>query len=64
MDVSGVPADEMQRLNTDPNAYMQERISYLNGLPDTAWAPNLSRLDAVVDSIEYTGATTSRPSRP
>ena len=61
MDVSGVPAAEMQRMNSDPNAYMQERIKYLNGLPDNDWAPNLSTLDAVVNSIEYTGATTAGP---
>jgi heat shock protein HslJ/uncharacterized protein YraI len=61
MDASQVPADEMQRVNTDPNAYMQERINFLNGLPDSAWAPNLNTLDAVVGSIEYTGATTSAP---
>ena len=61
MDASKVPADEMQRMNTDPAAYMQERIAYLDKLPDSAWAPPLSTLDAVVNSIEYTGATTSAP---
>jgi heat shock protein HslJ len=61
MDASQVSAAEMQRVNTDPTAYMQERIAYLNTLPDTAWNPYLSTLDAVVNSIEYTGATTAQP---
>ncbi len=61
MDASAVPADEMQRANTDPTAYMQERIKYLDALPDNAWNPYLSTLDAVLASIEYTGATTSAP---
>jgi heat shock protein HslJ/uncharacterized protein YraI len=61
MDASKVSADEMQRVNADPAAYMAERIAYLDKLPDSAWAPPLSTLDAVVNSIEYTGATTSAP---
>ena len=61
VDASGVPAAEMQSLNTDPNAYMQERIKFLNGLNDAAWVPNLSVLDAVLASIEYTGASGSQP---
>ena len=61
MDASKVPADEMKRFNADPTAYMQERIKYLNTLPDTAWNPYLSTLDAVVGSIEYAGATSSQP---
>ena len=32
MDASQVPADEMQRVNADPAAYMAERIAYLDEL--------------------------------
>ena len=59
--VSSVSADEMQRVDSDPAAYMQERAAFLNGLNNASWVPNLSTLDAVVASIEYTGAATSEP---
>ena len=58
---SGVSAEEMQRVNSDPAAYMQERATFLNGLNNASWVPNLSTLDEVVASIEYTGASTSEP---
>jgi heat shock protein HslJ len=58
---SAVSAEEMQRVNSDPTAYMQERATFLNGLNDASWVPNLTTLDAVVASIEYTGASTSEP---
>ena len=60
-DASSVPAAEMQRVNNDNAAYMQERITFLNGLNDASWVPNLNTLDAVLASIEYTGASTSQP---
>ncbi len=60
-DASGVSAEEMQRVTNDPTAYMQERAAFLNGLNNAAWVPNLSTLDAVVGSVEYTGAATSQP---
>jgi heat shock protein HslJ len=60
-DASGVSAEEMQRVNTDPVAYMQERATFLNGLNNASWVPDLSTLDAVLASIEYTGASTSQP---
>jgi heat shock protein HslJ/uncharacterized protein YraI len=60
-DASGVTAEEMQRVNSDPTAYMQERAAFLNGLNNASWVPNLSTLDEVVASIEYTGASTSEP---
>ena len=58
---SAVSAEEMQRVNSDPTAYMQERATFLNGLNDASWVPNLTTLDAVVASIEYTGASTTEP---
>ncbi len=58
---SSVSADEMQRVDSDPAAYMQERAAFLNGLNDASWVPDLSTLDAVLASIEYTGAATSQP---
>lgn len=60
-DASAVSAEEMQRVNTDPTAYMQERATFLDGLNNASWVPNLSTLDAVLASIEYTGAATSEP---
>ncbi len=58
---SAVSAEEMQRVNSDPTAYMKERATFLNGLNNASWVPNLSTLDAVLASIEYTGAETSQP---
>jgi heat shock protein HslJ/uncharacterized protein YraI len=60
-DASGVSAEEMQRVDTDPAAYMQERAAFLNGLNSMSWVPDLATLDAMLASIEYTGASTSEP---
>jgi heat shock protein HslJ len=48
-----VPASDMDRLNADPSAYMQEQAETLNGLAGTDWQPNLSVLDAVVASLNF-----------
>lgn len=58
---SSVSADEMKRLEADSAAYMQERITFLNGLNSASWVPDLTTLDAVLASIEYTGASTTQP---
>ena len=58
---AGVSAEEMKRVDADPTAYMQERIAFLNGLNSMSWVPDLTTLDAVLASIEYTGAPTSQP---
>ncbi len=58
---SAVSAEEMNRVNSDPTAYMQERAAFLNGLNNASWIPNLSTLDEVLASSEYTGTTTSEP---
>ena len=60
-DAASVSAEEMQRVDTDPTAYMQERITFLNGLNSASWVPDLTTLDAVLASIEYTGAATTQP---
>ena len=60
-DASSVSADEMKRLEADPAAYMEERRVFLNGLNSASWVPDLTTLDAVLASIEYTGAATTQP---
>ena len=60
-DASSVSVTETQRLEADPNAYMQERRVFLNNLNSALWVPDLSTLDAVLASIEYTGASTTQP---
>jgi heat shock protein HslJ len=50
------PAGEQDRLNEDPEAYLQERAATLDGLSEEDWAPDLYILDAVIASLSF-GAT-------
>ena len=47
-----VPADEMQKVTDDAQAYLQAKAEELNALPTSAWEPDLATLDAVVASLE------------
>jgi hypothetical protein len=57
-----VPSEELQRVDSDPTAYMQERAGQLNALASDDWSPDLTVLDALVDSLRFegVGAETSR----
>lgn len=48
-----VPAAELDRLNADIEAYLQERAGVLNGLSESDWDPSLSMLDAVLASLRF-----------
>jgi heat shock protein HslJ len=51
-DAASVPADEMQKVTADPEAYLEAKAEELNALPTSAWEPDLATLDEVVASLE------------
>ena len=54
-----VPASDIEQFNADPAASIQKSAQMLNGLPPSAWDPDLTRLDALVGSLQIDGMTTS-----
>jgi hypothetical protein len=48
-----VAAAERQEVDADPTAYMSGKAQELNALHESDWSPNLSQLDAVIDSLEF-----------
>lgn len=48
-----VPAEEQDQLNTDPEGYMEEKAGELNALLPSDWVPDLTTLDAVINSLEF-----------
>jgi heat shock protein HslJ len=53
-DVSGVPPEEMEQFNSDPQAYMTTEAEQLNALATSDWDPDLATLDALVASLQIT----------
>jgi len=60
---SDVSTEENQSFQQDPEAYLDERVEFLNGLPDTDWLPHLSLLDTVLSSLDY-DSVFDDPTRP
>lgn len=54
-----VTAEQMAAFNADPTTSINESAEMLNGLPASAWDPDLEQLDALVGSLEIEGMTTS-----
>jgi heat shock protein HslJ len=54
-DPSGVPAEAMEQFNSDIEAYLAAETERLDGLPTSAWDPDLATLDEVVASLEIEG---------
>jgi hypothetical protein len=50
-----VPAEDMARVDSDNQAYMQEQIDALNALTSADWTPDLAALDAMVATVRYIG---------
>jgi uncharacterized protein YraI/heat shock protein HslJ len=48
-----VPEEEFERVDTDPEAYLEEMSQSLNELGVADWDPNLNTLDAVIGSLAY-----------
>ena len=48
-------AADMEKFNSDPQAYIQEQAKKLNELPSSAWQPDLTTLDKLVGSLHITG---------
>ncbi len=48
-----VPEEEFERVDTDPEAYLEEMAQTLNELSEADWDPNLNTLDAVIGSLAY-----------
>ena len=44
---------ERQQVDADPAAYMQTKAQQLNALSESDWTPNLSQLDAVINSLTF-----------
>ena len=52
-DVSEVSEEEFQQANSDPNTYLQEKEQMLNELAASDWDPELTKLDAVISSLQF-----------
>lgn len=48
-------AADMDKFNSDPQAFIQEQAKMLNELPPSAWQPDLTMLDKLVGSLRITG---------
>jgi heat shock protein HslJ len=48
-----VSEDELESVDADPNAYLDEKIEALNNLIASDWDPDLNTLDAVIGSLAY-----------
>jgi hypothetical protein len=48
-------AAEMQKFNSDPQAYIKAQAEMLNKLPTSDWQPDLAQLDALVGSLRIQG---------
>jgi uncharacterized protein YraI/heat shock protein HslJ len=48
-----VSEDELESVDADPNAYIDEKIESLNNLIASDWDPDLNTLDAVIGSLAY-----------
>jgi hypothetical protein len=48
-------AAEMQKFNSDPQAYIKAQAEMLNKLPTSDWQPDLAKLDALVGSLRIKG---------
>lgn len=56
-----VPQTEMDQVNSDPTAYMNEKATQLNGLSPEDWNPTLTTLDTVIGSLQYGPPQTPGP---
>ena len=48
-------AAEMQKFNSDPQAYIKAQAEMLNKLPTSDWQPDLAKLDALIGSLRIKG---------
>lgn len=48
-------AADMEKFNSDPQAFIAEQAKMLNELPSSAWQPDLTTLDKLVGSLRITG---------
>lgn len=56
-----VPQAEMDLVNSDPTAYMNEKATQLNALAPEDWNPTLTILDEVIGSLQYGPPETPGP---
>ena len=54
-----MPAAEMEKFNSDPQAYMKAQAEMLNALPPSDWQPDLAQLDRLVGSLRIKGMVES-----
>jgi heat shock protein HslJ len=50
-------AAEMDKFNSDPQAYIKAQAEMLNALPPSDWQPDLTQLDKLVGSLRIEGMT-------
>lgn len=50
-----ISAEEMDKFNADPQAYIQAQAEMLNILPTSDWSPDLATLDQLVGSLRIEG---------
>ena len=56
-------AAEMQKFNSDPQAYIKAQAEMLNKLPTSDWQPDLAKLDAAGRLAAHQGDAAIRPAR-
>ncbi len=50
-----ISAEEMEKFNADPQAYIQAQAEMLNSLPTSDWSPDLATLDQLIGSLRIEG---------
>lgn len=48
-----ITEDELLEMEADPEGYLAAKAEELNTLPPSDWEPDLTELDAVIDSLEF-----------
>jgi heat shock protein HslJ len=48
-----VSSEEMQQVDSNPTAYLEEKATQLNNLNPEDWQPDLTVLDAVISSLQF-----------
>lgn len=51
--IDQVPSEEMDRVSSDAEAYLNEKAQELNALEPSDWQPDLTSLDEVIISLQY-----------
>jgi heat shock protein HslJ len=51
--IEDITEEELLEMEADPESYLAAKAEELNALPSSDWDPDLTTLDAVIDSLEF-----------